>query len=170
MSSPSSASHAPEKNGSSPGSTGGWQASALTILDPKATQLTAFPVLRVEHDLLRASRADIPLDAFLGMNTDDNSQILIDTGAGESMMGDHWLERHKMVVQRNPHQFPAPKYSMSAVEGPRSVSGVGTGSTELTHVEEIPIGVPGRIGVHHFKGFVMKNSECPALRGAKSLS
>ena len=54
--------------------------------------------------------------------------------------------------------------------GPKSVSGVGTGSSQLTHMEKIPIKVPGRSGIHHYQGFVMKDSECPALLGAKSLT
>ena len=104
------------------------------------------------------------------MNKDHSSQILIDTGAGESMMGDAWLAKHKRIVEDNPHQFPQPVYSTSPVQGSKSVSGVGTGSSQLTHMEKIPIKVPGRSGIHHYQGFVMEGSECPALLGAKSLT
>ena len=85
-------------------------------------------------------------------------------------MGDRWLAKHKQIVNDNPDQFPNPQYFQSPVTGPKSVSGVGTGSSRLTHVEEIPIRVPGRAGIHHYTGFVLENSDCPALLGAKSLS
>eukprot|EP00975_Prorocentrum_lima_P043468 9126222-Prorocentrum_lima.AAC.1 len=90
--------------------------------------------------------------------------LLIDIGAFDNLMGDHWLKSVTKYATNAGH-----KTFVEDQPGLNSVSGVGGSSNAVRTKATLPIGV-SELGNLLFRGSVLDNSDVPALLGLRTIA